>query len=89
MIDWQPLVDVAAKWLSWGPWKWLVFGLIVWHGMIGRANAVRWVEALGWDGVRELLAGFGNSPSSLMQARVDAINAETPKPTNLADIRRP
>ena len=85
MIDWNPLVAAGTDWLSWPPWKWLVFGLIVWHGMLGRATATRWVESLGWDGLRELLAGFGNSPSSMLRAQREAA---APTTNNVADLRR-
>jgi len=59
MTDWQPLINVTADWLSWPFWKWLVALLIIWHVMIGRANAVRWCEALGWRGVLGMLTRIG------------------------------
>ncbi len=58
-MNFQPLVDVGAAWLSWPPWKWLVLALVVWHGMIGRETAVRWAESLGWNGVLGLLTRIG------------------------------
>jgi hypothetical protein len=58
-MNWQPVIDQAALWLAWGPWKYLVFALVVWHGMIGRKVAVRWMEALGWNGVMGFLGRIG------------------------------
>jgi hypothetical protein len=57
--NWQPVIDQLAVWLAWGPWKWLLLALIVWHVMIGRANAVRWCESLGWNGALGLLTRVG------------------------------
>jgi hypothetical protein len=58
-MNYQPLIDQAALWLAWPPWKWLLFALVIWHVMIGRANAVRWCEALGWDGALGFLTRIG------------------------------
>jgi hypothetical protein len=58
-MNWQPVIDQAALWMSWEPWKWLVFVLIIWHGMIGAKTARKWMEALGWQGVLGFLNRVG------------------------------
>ena len=67
----QHLIDAGAAILAFPLWPWLI--ALTWFVLlIGRATFVRWMEALGWDGLRELLAGFGNSPSSLIRAQEQA-----------------
>lgn len=83
-MNFQPLIDAAGALLAFWLWPWML--ALSWFVLlIGRATFVRWMEALGWDGLREFLAGFGNSPSSLMRAtqqqvREPAQNNVTPLP---------
>lgn len=88
MVDWQPLVEAGASFAGFFLWPWLV-ALWAFAALIERYHTLDlYMRALGWDGIRELLAGFGMSASSMMRARVDALNTE-PKPTNVSEIRRP
>jgi hypothetical protein len=78
-MNWQPVIDQAALWLSWAPWKYLVFALVVWHVMIGRSTAVRWMEALGWNGVMGFLGRIGwiKEPPASEEKKVEETKVTT------------
>ena len=59
-MNYQPMIDALADFIGFWAWRYmLLIAMISW--LFGRARVAHWIEAFGWNGVRELLAAFGNS----------------------------
>ena len=72
-MNWQPVIDGAGLLLGFWLWRWLIAATWVVHVIIGRKTFVRWMEALGWNGVmgfaqnlRDLLRGVPPAPQTVV-----------------------
>ena len=85
MIDWNPLIAAGAELLR--SYTFLAILVITWACLLfGRDRIAAWIEAVGADGVREFLAGYGNSTRNMLRAQREAA---APTTNNVADLRRP
>lgn len=83
MLDWNPLIAAGADLLR--SYTFLAMLVVTWACLLfGRDRIATWIEAIGADGVRELLAGFGNSTRNMIHAQREA----SMPPSNVADLRR-
>lgn len=86
-MSWQPMIDAAAAILAFWLWPWML--ALSWLVLlVGRGTFIRWMEALGWSGLREMLAGFGNSPSAMLQAHEQARQGVQAPANNITTLPR-
>jgi hypothetical protein len=73
-IDWQPLVNTAARWFDGYLFTFMIFMLFI-VLLWGRERTARWVEAIGWKGIVELVQGMW----SAVRGQPMAYTPEQPK----------
>ena len=72
-LNFQPLVDALASILNFYLWNYLL-SLWFFAALIQRyTRLAKWCEALGWDGLREFLAGFGHSPQPRSRPEIEVV----------------
>lgn len=91
MPNWQPMIDAAAALL--GSYTVMVMLVITWFcALFGRDRIATWFEAIGADGVLEMMSSWGNSPRALFklqrQAQADA-SPKTGEQSNVQTLVRP
>lgn len=86
-IDWQPVVNSLAHWLDSTVFTCMLIVFFV-YCLWGRERTARWLEALGWNGIVNLVSGVWNGRGSAVTIQEDR-RATDPKTTRTTDVTQP